>query len=70
MNSFSEHTWAMVSINAEIKELMQTYLKYPPRKIQSETYTGPITISQYERFKHVKDQLADGGFKIGLPTGN
>lgn len=70
MNSFSEHTWAMVPINIAIKELMQTYLKYPPRKIQSETYTGPITISQYERFKHIKDQLADEGFKIGLPTGN
>lgn len=69
MNSFSEHTWAVVTINDEVNKLMQTYLKYPPRKIQSETYSGPITISQYERFKHVKDQLADSGFNIGFATG-
>ena len=44
MNNYTEHTWTLVTINAAIKELMQTYLKYPPRKLQSETYSGPITI--------------------------
>ena len=37
MNNFTERTWTLVSINAEIKQLMQTYVKYPPRKLQSET---------------------------------
>ena len=70
MNNYTEHTWTLVTINAAIKELMQSYLKYPPRKLQSEGYSGPITLTQYERFKHVKDQLANEGFRIGLPTGN
>jgi arylsulfatase len=70
MNNYTEHTWTLVSINGAIKELMQSYIKFPPRKIQSETYTGPITITQYERFKHVKDQLANEGFHIGMPVGN
>jgi hypothetical protein len=70
MNSYTERTWILVTINGEIKELMQTYLKHPPRKLQSETYTGPITLSQYERFAHFRDQLKEGGFHIGLPTGN
>lgn len=70
MNNYSEHTWTLVTINAAINELMQSYLKHPPRKIQSETYTGPITITQYERFSHFREQLAKGGFQIGLPTGN
>jgi arylsulfatase len=70
MNSYTERTWTLVTINTAIKELMQTYIKNPPRKIQSETYTGPITISQYERFAHFRDQLKEGGFQIGLPTGN
>ncbi|WHO39351.1 arylsulfatase [Sphingobium sp. AP49] len=69
MNSFSEHTWALVTINKEVKELMQTYVKYPPRPLQSQGYSGPITLTQYERFKHVKDQLAEGGFHIGFATG-
>jgi len=49
---------------------MQTYLKYPPRKLQSEGYTGPITVSQYQRFEFLRDQLALDGINIALPTGN
>ena len=39
---------------------MKTYVKYPPRKLQSETYTGPITLSQYERFQYVRDAAREG----------
>ncbi|MCD9087081.1 arylsulfatase [Stenotrophomonas sp. SY1] len=70
MNNYTEHTWTLVTINAAIKELMQTYIKYPPRKVQSEGYSGPITLTQYERFKHIRDQLGKEGFQLGLPTGN
>lgn len=70
MNNYTEHTWTLVTINKAIKELMQTYIKYPPRPLQSQGYSGPITLTQYERFKHIKDQLASEGFRIGLPTGN
>jgi arylsulfatase len=70
MNNYTEHTWTLVTINAAIKELMQTYLKYPPRKLQSETYTGPVTITQYQRFEYLREQLAKEGFNIGMPTGN
>ena len=38
--------------------------------MQSEGYSGPITLTQYERFKHIREQLANKGFQIGLPTGN
>ena len=70
MNNFTERTWSLVSINEEIKNLMQTYLKYPPRKLQSETYTGPITISQYQRFEYIRDALQKDGFSLPLQTGN
>ena len=70
MNNFTEHTWTLVSINAAIQELMKTYVQYPPRKLQSETYNGPITLSQYERFQFVRQALAKEGFEIPLPTGN
>jgi arylsulfatase len=49
---------------------MSTYVKYPPRKLQSMGYNGPITISQYQRFQWVRDQLAKDGFNLPLPTGN
>jgi arylsulfatase A-like enzyme len=70
MNNYTEHTWTLVTINAAIKELMQSYLKYPPRKLQSEGYAGPVTITQYQRFQYLREQLAKEGFNIGLPTGN
>ena len=37
---------------------------------QSNLVTGPITLTQYERFGHLRDTLAKEGFQIGLPTGN
>jgi arylsulfatase A-like enzyme len=70
MNNFTEHTWVLVSINDAIKTLMKTYVQYPPRKVQSETYSGPITISQYQRFQFVRDQLSKEGVTLALPTGN
>ena len=70
MNNFTEHTWTLVTINAAIQELMKTYVQYPPRKLQSETYTGPITISQYERLQNVRERLKDQGFELPMPSGN
>ena len=70
MTNFIESTWAMVPANEATKKLMQTYIDYPPRKLQSETYTGPITLTQYERFMNVREALKKDGFSIPLPTGN
>jgi arylsulfatase len=60
----------MVTFSQAIEKLMKTYIDYPPRKLQSETYTGPLTISAYQRFQWVRDQLHKDGISIPLPTGN
>jgi len=70
MTTFKESTWAVVPANESVGKLMKTYVKYPPRKLQSETYAGPITITRYQNFKYVQEQLAKDGFHLGLPTGN
>ena len=70
MNNYTERTWTLVTISEAIKDLMKTYVEYPPRKLQSMTYTGPITISGYQRFEWVRDQLKKEGVSIPLPTGN
>jgi len=44
--------------------------QYPPRPQQSEGYTGPITLSMYERFAHIREALAKEGVNIPMPTGN
>jgi len=70
MNNYTERTWTMVTISAAIKDLMKTYVQYPPRKPQSEAYSGPITLSQYERFQYIREVLGKEGINIPLPTGN
>jgi len=70
MTNWTEHTWTMVSISDAIEELMKTYVKYPPRKLQSESYTGPIEISKYQRFEWVRKQLEEQGVDLPMPTGN
>jgi arylsulfatase len=70
MNNYTERTWTLVTISEAIKALMQTYVKHPPRKLQSESYTGPITLSQYERFQHVRELLQKEGFHLPMPSGN
>ncbi len=70
MNSYTEHTWTLVTFNTAIAELMQTYVENPPRKMQGEGYNGPITLTGYQRFKYLQDSLAQEGFSIGLPSGN
>jgi arylsulfatase len=70
MNNYTERTWVLVTIGEATKELMKTYVQYPPRKLQSEAYSGPITLSQYEHLQYLRDTLAKEGIKLPLPTGN
>ncbi|CAB3810252.1 arylsulfatase [Paraburkholderia fynbosensis] len=70
MNNYTEHTWTLVAFNAAVKDMMQTYVKYPPRKLQSEGYSGPITLTQYQRLSYIRDELQKNGFNIPMPSGN
>ena len=49
---------------------MKTYVQYPPRKQQSEAYSGPITLPAYERFQNIRGILQKKGINIPIPTGN
>jgi hypothetical protein len=70
MNNYTERTWTLVTINDEVRKLMKTYVQYPPRKMQSEVYTGPITLQQYERFKNIREMLQKEGIHLPMPSGN
>jgi arylsulfatase len=70
MNNFTERTWMGVVMEQELKKIMTTYVQYPPRKVQSYGYTGPITLSNYEHFEWVRQQLAKEGVHVSLPNGN
>jgi len=70
MNNYTERTWTMVTMEQAINGLMKTYVQYPPRKLQSMGYDGPVEISKYQKFQWVREQLQKEGFNLALPTGN
>lgn len=70
MNNFTERTWTMVFINDAVTKLMKTYIDHPPRKLQSASYSGPITLTGFQRFQHLREELAKDGFNLTMPTGN
>ena len=70
MNNFTEHTWAIVPVTQAIEKLMKSYIQYPPRKLQSMGYDGPIELSKFQKFQWVREQLQKEGVNLSLPTGN
>ena len=70
MTNWTERTWTMVPIGEAIEKLMKTYVQYPPRKLQSMGYDGPMELSKYQKFQWVREQLQKEGISIPMPTGN
>jgi arylsulfatase A-like enzyme len=66
MNNYTESTWAMPVVGAQIKELMASYIKYPPRKLQAENIPN-ISLTQYQLLKGFTEQLKQQGFSFSLP---
>ena len=69
MNNFTERTWLSPIISQGLETIGKTYIQYPPRKLQSYGYTGPITISGYQRFEHIQQQFKQEGIKISILPG-
>jgi arylsulfatase len=70
MTNWTEHTWLAPVMGEELNRVMKTFVDYPPRKLQSMGYDGPITISNYQKFQWLRDQLKKEGVQITMPTGN
>jgi hypothetical protein len=65
----SRTTWTLATFNQAVHELMKTYVDHPPRQLQSEGYSGPITLSQFERFQWARDKLKEGGLSLLMRAG-
>jgi len=59
MNSFTEKTWTMVIFSVLMKKLRESYVKYPPRPLQSDAYTGPMTIRKFRTIEKVKTLMKE-----------
>ncbi|MGI9520828.1 MAG: arylsulfatase [Hyphomicrobiaceae bacterium] len=70
MTTGRENTWTVPTLMGALNKAIKSYVEFPPRPVQSESYSGPITLSGYQRFDHIRKALEKGGLKIGLPSGN
>jgi arylsulfatase len=70
MNNFTERTWLAPLVDQEFNKIMGTFIQYPPRKLQSLGYTGPVTISNFQKFEWLRNELKKEGVHITLPSGN
>jgi hypothetical protein len=58
MNNFTGSTWMGPLMGQELEKVIKSFVQYPPRKLQSEGYTGPIASSVVKRLtKSVSDSL-------------
>ena len=64
MTTFTEKTWTLPIFNQATRKLIESYVKYPPRKLQSETYTGPLTIQRFRRIQEIKQLLKKRGIEL------
>ncbi len=64
MTTGRENTWAMPFFGEELASVLKSYEQYPPRKMQSETYSGPMTISRFRFIEQVAPQLKEQGITL------
>ncbi|QDV34504.1 arylsulfatase [Tautonia plasticadhaerens] len=64
MNSFTEKTWTLLLFNETIAGLMKSYQEHPPRRLQSEVYTGPMTIERFRTIDQIKGILEKKGITL------
>lgn len=65
MTTGRENTWAMPFFGEQLTAVAQSYQDYPPRKLQSETYSGPMTINRFRAIEAVKKAAEEKGIKLG-----
>ncbi|WP_281763030.1 arylsulfatase [Pseudodesulfovibrio nedwellii] len=66
MNSQTETTWAAPIMTSELEKVMASFIKYPPRPVQSESYGGPLSISRFRTIEQAKKLMKQR--KVKMPS--
>ena len=70
MNNFTEKTWTLPMFGQAMTAKMKTSAQYPPRKPQSDAYSGPTTLSDYFKYQHIRENLGKYGITIPINVVN
>jgi arylsulfatase A-like enzyme len=64
MTTGRENTWAMPFFLKKMTDVLKSYEDFPPRKMQSETYTGPLTIDRFRFLEQAAPKLKEMGITL------
>ncbi len=65
MNGQTETTWAAPIMTQQLQKIMESFVKYPPRPVQSDTYAGPMSPTRFRTIEQAKKLMKQK--KIKLP---
>lgn len=66
MASFEENTWTAPIFQKYMAEVVASFIKYPPRPMQSAGFAGPMTISRFLELKEINKELKKQGSKAKI----
>lgn len=64
MTTFTEKTWTLPIFNVAMDDLMKTFDEFPPRVLQSETFSAPMTIGRFRKIDEIKNFLKKKGIEL------
>lgn len=64
MTTGRENTWAVPFFMGKLSDIIASYEKYPPRKMQSDTYSGPLSIDRFRALERIAPVLKKQGIDI------
>ena len=67
MNNYTEHTWTLVTINADVKKLMQTLHQIPAAQAPERNLHRADHHLGYQRFQLMRDKMQQEVFDLPLP---
>jgi arylsulfatase A-like enzyme len=64
MTTGRENTWITPFFMNRLAETVKSYIQYPPRKMQSDAYSGPLTIDRFRALEQLAPVLKKQGISI------
>lgn len=64
MNSQTETTWAAPIMTQQLQKITKSFVDYPPRAVQSDTYPGPTSITRFRTIQEAKELMKQKNIEL------
>ncbi len=63
MTSFEENTWTGVMYGKYMNKVIESFIKYPPRPMQSVAFGGSLSITRFRQLLEMNKAVKKAGYK-------